>query len=197
MSSRLTASAAAAQLGRALRARREAMPATRSQLAERLGYSVDRVRQVETGRYPPGVDHMARWVEVYGPLDERLRSLWDGLLAEQQDQRGGISPDDAARLLAALAEPRRSDMAVVRHFEQALDTQRQASRLLRPADLVEALTPSYDLMGRFRRDAKPLVRRVLLRLRSEYAQFVGRMHHDAGNHAERSCRPSRQAASRH
>jgi tetratricopeptide (TPR) repeat protein len=187
MPARATPSAAAIQLGRALRSRREAWPATRAQTAERLGYSVDRVRQVETGSYPPGVEYMARWAEIFGELDSSLRALWDGLLAEQRDQRGGISPDDAARLLAALAEPRRTDVEIVRHFEQALGAQRAASRLLRPSDLVEALTPSYELMGHFRRDAKPGVRRELLRLRSEYAQFIGRMHHDAGNHAE-ACR---------
>jgi hypothetical protein len=113
--------------------------------------------------------------------------LWDSLLAEQRDQRAGIDPDEAARLLTALAEPRRADAGVVRHFERALDAQRRASRLLRPADLIGTLTPSYGLTGQFRRDGKPLVRRELLRLRSEYAQFIGRMHHDAGDHAQ-ACR---------
>jgi tetratricopeptide (TPR) repeat protein len=113
--------------------------------------------------------------------------LWDALLAEHRDQQAGSSPDDAARLFGALAEPRRADAEVARHFERTLDAQRQASRLLRPADLVEALSPSYELMGEFRRDAKPGVRRELLRLRSEYAQFIGRMHHDAGSHAQ-ACR---------
>jgi len=110
---RLTPSAAALELGRALRTRREALPATRPRAAEALGYSADRVRQVETGRYPPGVDYMARWVAVYGELDQELRGLWDRVLAEGSRANGPelvVLPGDPAETMELAARLRSSDV---------------------------------------------------------------------------------------
>src|SRR5262245_27789496 len=68
---------AAARLGWALRERRERIPATRPQLAEALGYSPDRVKQIETGAYPPSAAYLSRWTAVFGPLDHEVQALWD------------------------------------------------------------------------------------------------------------------------
>lgn len=74
-----TTAPAAVRLGWALRQRRERIPATRAQLAEALGYSTDRVKQIETGAYPPSAAYLSRWTALYGPLDPEVQALWDAV----------------------------------------------------------------------------------------------------------------------
>jgi transcriptional regulator with XRE-family HTH domain len=92
----------AVRLGWALRQRRDALPLgqrRRSEVAEALGYSLDRVKQVEIGTYPPSVDYMTRWVKVYGELDDELAGLWNEVEQERAAKRA------AARELATLPTP--------------------------------------------------------------------------------------------
>jgi transcriptional regulator with XRE-family HTH domain len=88
----------AVRLGWALRQRRDALPLgqrRRSEVAEALGYSLDRVKQVEIGTYPPSVDYMTRWVKVYGELDDELAGLWNEVEQERAAKRAAAqAPDD-------------------------------------------------------------------------------------------------------
>jgi tetratricopeptide (TPR) repeat protein len=94
---------------------------------------------------------------------------------------GIFTPDDEERLTRVVEEPRRVDAATVEYFRQLLDAHTRADRSLTPADLITALTPAYETLGRFRRAARPPVRRDLHTLASRYAQLIGRMHYEAGN----------------
>jgi transcriptional regulator with XRE-family HTH domain len=88
---------AALRLGWALRERRERIPATRPQLAERLGYSPDRVKQVETGAYPPSAAYLSRWTAIYGPLDHEVQALWD-LVTATNGVAGTADTDEVIRV---------------------------------------------------------------------------------------------------
>jgi tetratricopeptide (TPR) repeat protein len=125
-----------------------------------------------------------RWEEAgIKPRPARRRAIATitGLSAAELGWANGERPDESDRLLEALDEPRRADADTVNYFGRILDVHRQSSRLMRPPDLVAVVAPTYDLIGRFRRDTPDQLRRPLLTTASEVAQFVGRMHFEAGD----------------
>jgi hypothetical protein len=83
---------AVAQLGWALRVRREKMPRNREQVGAALGYSADVVKQIENGTYRARVDHfIAGWAKVFG-LDDELRALWEQVHEAQEQDRMDRAP---------------------------------------------------------------------------------------------------------
>ncbi|MPZ89857.1 MAG: hypothetical protein GEU81_17765 [Nitriliruptorales bacterium] len=80
---------AVVRLGWALRRRREAMPGVRSRerLAERLGYSVAVIKDVENGVYRAGLHRfLTRWEQVF-TLDPELQALWNQTRTEHTARR--------------------------------------------------------------------------------------------------------------
>lgn len=199
---------AAMRLGWALRVRREGMPATRAQVAERLGYSPERVKQVERATHPAGVDYMARWVEVFGPLDGELRGLWEQARAEAAPPsppalRGaeglGLAlppapeaaalyatvddPDAQERLALAARSPSRVDSAVVTYLADVLAVHRRADDFLGPRHTIPVIKGQLRILDHLCAEAPASVRQILMTVACQYAQFIGWLYQDAGDAA--------------
>ncbi|MFF5209038.1 hypothetical protein [Streptosporangium sp. NPDC000396] len=90
-----------------------------------------------------------------------------------------FSPEDEERTGRAIENPRRADDQTVAYFEAVLRTYARTD--LRPAGLINALAPIFDTLEGLHRDARSSVRQTLLRLSSQDAELISRMHHEAGD----------------
>jgi transcriptional regulator with XRE-family HTH domain len=148
----------------------------------------------EQGKHKPGEAYRLLYAHVLGIDEEALfgdetdepkvfvpqseaaafpLAVWPSFLA--------LNPDAEERLKATIAAPRRADAETVRIFDQILDSCVIGGRNMPPPDLASILTPIFNVIGQFRRDAKAPIRRGLLDVASRYAQLIGRMHYEAAD----------------
>jgi tetratricopeptide (TPR) repeat protein len=146
----------------------------------------------EREQHQPGAAS-GRWSRQSGsaPVGGGTRCASNGVVAAVMGSgvprlAGIFTPDDEERLTRVVDEPRLVDAETVEYFRQLLDAHTHADRNLTPADLIIALTPAYEILGRFRRVARPPVRGCLHTLASRYAQLISRMHYEAGDLAAAS-----------
>lgn len=75
------------RLGGALRRMREELGLTQQEVADRIGYRIDRVSRMETGRTKVEVPALRAMLDVYGAVDPALRSAMEDM-ARNVSQRG-------------------------------------------------------------------------------------------------------------
>jgi len=90
-------------------------------------------------------------------------------------------PDEFERFEQALANPRRTDDAVVEHLRRMLAEQRRAEDALGPRRLLPPVLAQIEVIANLARNARGPVRRELLGVASHYDQFVAWMAQDSMN----------------
>jgi transcriptional regulator with XRE-family HTH domain len=158
-------------------------------LAEQAGQ--DRTAVLAIGTGPPGEgDPRATTVELRTP-DGRImrvpisRRQFSELLAAggfmAMLPTGILNPDETDRLQRVINRPRNVDERIVTYFRRLLEEHYTADKMLGPADLLPAVHAELGMLDRLRREATPRARALLIPVQSQYAEFVGWLHQDAGD----------------
>ena len=166
-------------IGRNLARLRTQADLTQEQLAERSGVSVDLIRRLEQGsRASARLDSLYRLACALDvPLSELLVTLPPG------DGTAG-DPDDEERYQRALQDPERVDERVVGYLARVLAEHRRADDLFGPRGMLPPITGQLEVIQRFIASARPEVRQQVLSVACQYAQFLGWLYQDAGQHAK-------------
>lgn len=94
---------------------------------------------------------------------------------------GMFTTDETDHLRRAISRPRDVDARVADYFVRLLDEHYTADKMLGPADLLPVAHAQMATLDRLRREAKPHVRHLLTPVQSQYAEFLGWLHQDAGD----------------
>ena len=162
---------------------REAFAAELRRLRAFTGLSLAelaRAAHVNRG-YVGHVEHGQRWpsrslaIALDGALDARgtLLAAWEA--ADAAATPAPADPDEFERFEQALADPRRTDTAVVAHLRRILAEQRRAEDALGPRRLLPPVLAQLNVIAGLARDARGSVRHALLEVTSHYDQFAAWM----------------------
>ncbi len=94
---------------------------------------------------------------------------------------GMFNSDETDRLRRAINRPREVDGRVVDYFLRLLDEHYTADKMLGPAELIPVAHAQMATLDRLRREAKPPIRVLVTPVQSQYAEFLGWLHQDAGD----------------
>ena len=89
-----------------------------------------------------------------------------------------VDPDEFERFNAALANPRRTDAAVVEHLARVLAEQRRAEDTLGARRLLGPVLAQIHVIDDLVRQARGPVRAAVLEIAAHYAEFAGWMYQD-------------------
>jgi len=95
--------------------------------------------------------------------------------------------DDLDRLARAMANPRRVDASVVEYLKRTLADQRHVEDVVGPRPMISTARAEADLIASLLPQTRERVRADLLRVGSQYAQFLGWMHTDTGENEAALC----------
>jgi hypothetical protein len=112
--------------------------------------------------------------------DGELLAAWE---AGEADRTVSADLDEFERFTAALANPQRTDDAVVTHLARILAQQRRAEDTLGGRRLLPSVLTQIKVIDGLARDARDPVRTGLLGVASHYNQFAGWMYQDAADTA--------------
>lgn len=94
----------------------------------------------------------------------------------------GVANIDAAeRVSKALDQPRRVDPEVLDYFRLLLTEHFTADKMLGPRQMLGPVLAQIQILDELRRHARPGTTEPTLRLLTQYAEFAGWLHQDAGN----------------
>lgn len=94
---------------------------------------------------------------------------------------GVANLDQAERVSQAIAEPARIDPQIIDYFQVLLEQHFTADKMLGPHRLLGPVVAQIDVLDGLRRRARPGAIEPALRLLSQYAEFAGWLHQDAGD----------------
>lgn len=137
--------------------------------------------------YVHHIEHGHRWPSpaVARALDTALgaggalAATW--AVADATVAPAPADPDEFERFERALANPRRTDDAVVEHLRRMLAEQRRAEDALGPRRLLPPVLTQIEVIANLARDARGSVRRELLEVSSHHDQFAAWMAQDSMN----------------
>ena len=94
---------------------------------------------------------------------------------------GVANLDQAERVSQAIAEPARIDPQVIGYFYTLLEQHFTADKMLGPRQLLGPVLAQIEVLDGLRKHARPGTTEPALRLLSQYAEFAGWLHQDAGD----------------
>ena len=133
------------------------------------------LHHIERGRRWPTVG-VARALDTALEARGALLAAWD--VGERAAVPVSADPDEFERFERALADPRRTDAAVVGHLRRMLAEQRRAEDALGPRRLLPPVLAQVSVIDAMARDARGPIRRELLEVASHYDQFAAWMAQD-------------------
>ena len=108
--------------------------------------------------------------------EPELPSLW-----RPEELDGEVTPDDEARLVAAIARPQRVDGAVTDSLATILAMQRRLDDTLGPAAILPATLAQTKIVTDLLRESRGAARDGLAPVVAEYVQFAGWLHAELRN----------------
>ena len=166
-------------IGRNLVRLRKQAGLTQEELAELAGVSVDLIKRLEQGnRVSARLDSLYRLTSA---LDAPLSEL---LAAPPPGDGTAVDPDGEERYQRALQDPERVDERVAGYLARVLAEHRRADDLFGPRGMLPAITGQLEVIERFIASARPKVRQQVLSVACQYAQLLGWLYQDAGQHAK-------------
>lgn len=138
-----------------------------------LGALVRYIRRWEAGKHGISERYRLLYAQAFGIVDAELFTR-----VSNRDVQAFAGDPDRPR---AIEEPRRADAETVAYFDQVIAATGANAGEMIPTDVTELLTSAYDVMGRFRRDAKEPIRADMHVLAARYALLIARMYYEAAN----------------
>ncbi|QXJ22168.1 transcriptional regulator [Actinomadura graeca] len=169
-----------AELARLLRA--AADPRDRADMPH-VPSLIEMIKQWEAGRYLPNPRYRALYARVTGLTEDDLFAPRSAATRWCPDGLKGVStPDDEARLLAAAQRPSRIDLSVVDSLAAILAAERRAEDAGGSSPLIEPVRAQLAAVEDMVRGARGPVRRPLLDVAAQWAQFAGWLHSSVDRH---------------
>jgi transcriptional regulator with XRE-family HTH domain len=173
---------------------RKAVGYTQEGLAAALHVDRSTVIRWEAGDHAPLPYLRPRLAGLLGLSREQLRELvdHDSGSRPRADGRIGtdearvvvpVDPDEFERFSAALANPRRTDAAVVEHLAGVLAEQRRAEDAVGGRWLLGPVLAQIQVIDGIVRQARSPVRAAVLEVKAHYEEFAGWMRQDATDSA--------------
>ncbi|HEX8346257.1 MAG TPA: helix-turn-helix transcriptional regulator [Actinoplanes sp.] len=160
----------------ALRRLRQARGLSLAKVGELVRYSRKTIWDYEVGRRVPAPD-------VVQALDDALRA--DGeLVARHARSLAAHDPGRSDRVTSALISHHRPDATMQDHLADILASQRALEDTAGARFVLPATLQQFGAVETLRRGARGEVRRGLLSLEAQYAQFLGWCHQDLGEDAD-------------
>lgn len=179
--------------GAELRALREAQGMSLAALGRAVHRDASYVARVERAERPVPADLAAdcdrvlgtggtlvRLRALIGP-DERRLTEPDRSAESSTPDAIGADPADETRLMAAVRRPSRLDERTIIHLAAALDAERRLEDSIGAAPLISTVVARLDQISRLVTGARGPLRRELVDVAGQWAQFAGWLHTSIGD----------------
>ncbi|MGH3852831.1 MAG: helix-turn-helix transcriptional regulator [Pseudonocardiaceae bacterium] len=178
----------------ALAGARKAAGHTQEGLAAELHVDRSTVIRWEAGDHAPLPYLRPKLARLLGRSQEQLQKLIDDDSDIRPQSHGQIGtdeipvvapadPDEFTRFSAVLANPQRTDAAVVEHFARVLAEQRCAEDTLGARRLLGPVLAQIQVIDVLIRQVRSPVRTAVLEVKAHYEEFAGWMRQDATDSA--------------
>ncbi len=135
------------------------------------------VHHIEHGRRWP-TQRVAKALDTALGAEGALLAAWEAADILPRAVAVPADPDEFERFSAALANPRRTDAAVVEHLARVLAEQRRAEDTLGARQLLRPVLAQIHVIDDLVRQARGPVRAAMLEIAAHYAEFAGWMYQD-------------------
>ncbi|MGH3754189.1 MAG: helix-turn-helix domain-containing protein [Pseudonocardiaceae bacterium] len=135
------------------------------------------VHHIEHGRRWP-TQPVAKALDTALGAEGALLATWEAANILPRAVVEPADPDEFERFSAALANPRRTDAAVVEHLARLLAEQRRAEDTLGARQLLGPVLAQIHVINDLIRQARNPVRTAVLEVAAHYEEFAGWMYQD-------------------